>query len=140
MNVRRLAVGLMTAVLVWTAPAAGNAGPGTARDTAATPGCADRAGSFARAMAMAVACGSPVVVDQSMTEVSRVVARPDGRLRFESAVLPQWTRRPDGSWADVDLRLRRAPDGSWRPAASVADVRFSSGGSGPLVTLVRDGR
>ncbi|MCI4061493.1 hypothetical protein MRQ36_02430 [Micromonospora sp. R77] len=39
----------------------------------------------------------------------------------------------------MDLSLVRGGDGLWRPAVSVADVRFSSGGSGPMVTLVRQG-
>lgn len=70
------------------------------------------------------------------TEYTQVFAEPDGRLTYESAVLPQRVRRSDGSWADVDLSLVRAGDGTVRPRASVADVRFSSGGGGPLVTLV----
>jgi hypothetical protein len=36
----------------------------------------------------------------------------------------------------VDLTLERAGDGTVRPQASAADVRFSAGGKGPLVTLV----
>jgi hypothetical protein len=88
----------------------------------------------------AKACGGAVEVSAARTEFTRVTARSSGELVLESAVVPQWTRRPDGSWADVDLTLKRASDGSLRPQASVADVRFSSGGQEPLVTLVRDGK
>ncbi|MGW4500462.1 LamG domain-containing protein [Micromonospora sp. NPDC004336] len=66
-------------------------------------------------------------------------ANPAGGFTAESAVLPQRVKRSDGSWADVDLSLRRVP-GGWRPAASVADVRFSDGGAGAAVTLVRRGK
>ncbi|GIH00365.1 hypothetical protein Pma05_69370 [Plantactinospora mayteni] len=68
-----------------------------------------------------------------------MVAQPDGRLRLESGVVPQRTRKA-GRWADVDLGLVREADGLLRPGASVADVAFSGGGSGPLVVLARDGQ
>ena len=54
-------------------------------------------------------------------------------------MVPQRARQGAG-WADVDLSLRSAADGRLRPAVSVADVAFSGGGSGPLVTLTRAGR
>lgn len=80
-----------------------------------------------------------MVVDSSRNEFSQVVAQPDGHLRFESAVVPQRARR-GGGWADVDLSLSPGADGRLRPAVSVADVTFSSGGSGPLITLTRQGQ
>ncbi|GAB1644301.1 LamG-like jellyroll fold domain-containing protein [Krasilnikovia sp. MM14-A1259] len=88
---------------------------------------------------MAASCDEPVVVDGSRTEYAQVVAQPDGRMRFEAGVVPQRARKA-GRWADVKLALERGGDGLWRPAASVADMAFSNGGSGPLVTLKRDGR
>jgi len=72
------------------------------------------------------------------TERSQFFAEPDGRLTYESAVLPQRVRRASGEWADVDLTLERTDGGAVTPKASAADVRFSSGGKGPLVTLVED--
>ncbi|MEO3819625.1 LamG-like jellyroll fold domain-containing protein [Plantactinospora sp. B24E8] len=78
-------------------------------------------------------------MDGSRTEFAQVVAQPDGRLQFESAVVPQRTRTASG-WTDVDLGLVRGGDGLWRPAASVAEVAFSGGGAGPLVTLSNGGR
>ncbi|MEH0975061.1 LamG-like jellyroll fold domain-containing protein [Micromonospora sp. CPCC 205546] len=68
------------------------------------------------------------------------MAQPDGRLSFESAVVPQRARQDDGSWADVDLTLQAGADGLVAPAVSVADVAFSGGGTGPLVTLRRSGK
>jgi hypothetical protein len=115
------------------------AGPGVEPAPAAPQSCAKAAATEAAAVALATSCGAPVVVDASRTEFAQVVAQPDGRFRFESAVVPQRARTPRG-WAEVDLGLVRGGDGRWRPAVSVADVAFSGGGTGPLVTLVRGGR
>ncbi|SCF38203.1 LamG domain-containing protein [Micromonospora mirobrigensis] len=91
------------------------------------------------AAAQARRSGLRVEVASARTELTQVFANPSGGFTAESAVLPQRVRRADGSWADVDLSLRPI-DGTLRPAASVADVRFSAGGRGAAVTLVRDGR
>jgi hypothetical protein len=102
--------------------------------------CTDVAKSEKDALATAAACAQPVVVGGSQSEYAQVVAQPDGRLTFESAVVPQRTRRADGSWAPVDLRLRAGADRLLRPTASVADVAFSAGGDTPLVSLNRGGK
>ncbi|MGW0433684.1 LamG-like jellyroll fold domain-containing protein [Micromonospora sp. NPDC003197] len=125
-------VAAVVATGVGVAPARGSA-------AAVTAACAGVAGSETEASALAVSCEEPVVVDDSRTEFAQVVAQPDGRLRFEAAVVPQRTRKA-GNWADVDLGLTQGPDGLWRPLVSVADVAFSSGGTGPLVTFHRGGR
>ncbi|MEV0902629.1 LamG-like jellyroll fold domain-containing protein [Actinoplanes sp. NPDC049802] len=78
-------------------------------------------------------------MNSSRTEFSQVTAQPDGRLRFESSVVPERARR-GAEWAEIDLELRPGNDGRLRPAVSVADVAFSAGGSGPLATLTRAGR
>ncbi|MFU8854671.1 LamG domain-containing protein [Micromonospora sp. SL1-18] len=106
----------------------------------AAPACTGEALSEAQALAAAAGCGQPVAVGASRSEYVQVVAQPDGRLSFESAVVPQRARRSDGSWADVDLKLRSGGDGLLRPAVSVADVAFSGGGSSPLVSLRRAGQ
>ncbi|MFI7650344.1 LamG-like jellyroll fold domain-containing protein [Micromonospora sp. NPDC049460] len=106
----------------------------------AAPSCDTAAVSEAQALAAAAACNIPVAVDSSRSEYTQVVAQPDGRLSLESAVVPQRARQADGSWADVDLTLQPGGDGLVRPASSVADVAFSSGGIAPLVTLRRSGK
>ena len=106
---------------------------------AAAPECAEVASTEVEASALATSCGQPVVVDSSRTEFAEVTALPDGRMQFTSAVVPQRTRKAN-RWADIDLDLARSEDGRWRPAVSVADVAFSGGGNGPLVTLTRAGR
>ena len=105
----------------------------------AVAACGDVADTESAATQLAVSCGRAVAVESSRTEFSQVVAQPDGQLRFEASVLPERARRGAG-WADVDLALSRGADGQLRPAVSVADVAFSAGGSGPLVTLTRAGR
>lgn len=102
--------------------------------------CVDQATSEVEALAIAAACDRAVVVGASVSELAQVTAQPDGRLMFESAVVPQRARRADGRWADVDLNLIKGTDGLYRPTTSVADVAFSVGGSGPLVTLQRGGK
>ncbi|NYF57243.1 LamG domain-containing protein [Micromonospora purpureochromogenes] len=109
----------------------------TAAAAQAGPSCDQAKASEREAISTAVACDRPVPVESSRTEYVQVVAQPDGRLRFESAVEPQRTRRADGSWVDVDLTLRAGPDGLLRPAASAADVAFSGGGDAPMVSLKR---
>ncbi|MFI0797152.1 LamG domain-containing protein [Micromonospora rubida] len=102
-------------------------GPLAARDAAA-------------ASRLAEETGQRVEVAAGRSELTQVFALPDGGFQQESAVVPQRARRADGSWAPLDLSLTRGGDELWRPAVSVADVRFSAGGSGPMVTLVRQGK
>ncbi|WP_176308591.1 LamG domain-containing protein [Micromonospora sp. NBS 11-29] len=94
----------------------------------------------AAASRLAGQTGQRVEVAAGRSELTQVFALPDGGFEQESAVVPQRARRADGSWAPVDLSLARGGDGLWRPVVSVADVRFSAGGSGPMVTLVRQGK
>ncbi|MFG2055216.1 LamG domain-containing protein [Micromonospora sp. NPDC048930] len=93
----------------------------------------------ASAAAQAKRSGQRVEVASARTELTQVFANPSGGFTAESAVVPQRVRRADGSWADIDLSLRPAA-GVLRPVAAVADVRFSAGGKGPAVTLVRQGK
>ncbi|SIQ84759.1 Concanavalin A-like lectin/glucanases superfamily protein [Micromonospora avicenniae] len=53
--------------------------------------------------------------------------------RLESSVVPQRVHRRDGSWADIDTNLH-SQGGGFAPVASTADLTFSGGGNGPLVT------
>ncbi|ONI93010.1 hypothetical protein ALI22I_00650 [Saccharothrix sp. ALI-22-I] len=86
------------------------------------------------AMSAARAQRVPVEDLSARTEVSRVFANPTGTWTMESYATPRWVRR-DGTWVDIDTTLVRRGDGSPAPRASAADVRFSAGGTGPMVTL-----
>ncbi|HET9517563.1 MAG TPA: LamG domain-containing protein, partial [Actinoplanes sp.] len=90
----------------------------------------------AEAARMAAQAGERVEVLSERTELSQVFAKPDGGLTVEAGVVPERVQRPDGSWADLDLRLS-VQNGVVRPAVSATDIEFSNGGSGPLVTLRR---
>ncbi|WP_230858852.1 hypothetical protein [Actinoplanes aureus] len=113
-----------------------------ARPADAGPACVSVADGEARAVTMAAACRRAVVVAGSRTELTQVVAQPDGRMRFESAVVPQRARTRDGGWADVDLRLACGADGRLRPAAAadpaVRTTRLTVGG-GVDLSQRRDG-
>lgn len=96
------------------------------------------AGDAVMAMNAARAHRVPVEDLSARTERSRVFANPTGTWTMESYATPRWVRR-DGSWVDVDTTLVRRGDGSPAPEASAADVRFSAGGTGPMVTLNQAG-
>jgi len=67
-----------------------------------------------------------------------VYVEPSGLRTIETAIAPQRARRRDGAWGPIDTALQRVGD-VLVPVATAADVRFSAGGAGPFVTLIRDG-
>ncbi|MDG4802353.1 LamG domain-containing protein [Micromonospora sp. WMMD980] len=87
-------------------------------------------------MAQAGKLKAPVEVTSLKTEDSRVLATPRGTLVLESYAEPQWTRGRDGGpWRKIDTRLERRADGSVAPVATLTDVTFTSGGSGPTIRM-----
>ncbi|GAB4053716.1 hypothetical protein GCM10028775_40550 [Catellatospora paridis] len=112
----------------------------SAPSIAAPPACAGVAESEQAARDLAAACRQSVVIGSSRSEYGQVTVHADGTRTLEVAAVPQRVRQADGSWSDIDLGLARGADGSWRPKVSAADVAFSAGGSGPLVTLTRGGK
>ncbi|MFV2111360.1 hypothetical protein ACFHW0_03335 [Micromonospora sp. LOL_025] len=82
---------------------------------------------------LAAACGRPVEVLSERTEYAQVTVAPDGVRKLVAAVAPQRVRRADGSWAAIDPSLRQRGD-KLVPSATLADVSFSTGGTGPLVS------
>lgn len=133
---RRLAHVVLAGVLAAVAAVT----PGSASQ-ASTPAaeCSQAAPTEDAAVQMALRCGTEVVVDSSRNEYTQVVAAVSGTLRLESAVVPVRARTADGSWKAVDLDLHVGTDGLIRPKVSASDVRFSAGGTGPLVSLVGEG-
>jgi hypothetical protein len=87
-----------------------------------------------KAVAAAVASGRSVEVAGSRAEDARTIATPQGRLVYESYSVPRWTNRVGGVWRQIDTGLRIAGDGTVAPIATLADVRFSAGGSAPMAT------
>ncbi|WP_191971244.1 LamG domain-containing protein [Micromonospora aurantiaca (nom. illeg.)] len=87
------------------------------------------------ALAQARKLNMSVEVTSLKSESSRVLATPDGSLRLESYAEPQWTRTRGGPWRKIDTRLERRADGSLAPVATLADVSFTAGGSGPAIRM-----
>jgi len=74
------------------------------------------------------------------SETAQVFANPDGSRTMQLSATPQRVHRADGSWVGADPTLRRNADGTWSAVAATVDVRFSGGGGGAMVTVVRGGR
>ncbi|GIJ80109.1 Concanavalin A-like lectin/glucanases superfamily protein [Micromonospora phaseoli] len=87
----------------------------------------------AAAAALAAECGVSVEALSERTEFEQVVVEPSGSQTLTVAAVPQRVKRTDGSWAAIDPTLS-VVGGAVVPAATLADVRFSVGGSGPLAT------
>jgi hypothetical protein len=127
---RRPLVGLVVASLVVAPSLFAPLVPAASADAVAAPSCASEAADEVAASALAAACGRRVEVGSARSYFTTVFAEPDGRLVLESAVVPQRTRRADGSWTPVDLTLARGSDGLVRPAASV--LRWRSRPAAPV--------
>ncbi|KPI32153.1 Curculin domain protein (mannose-binding) lectin [Actinobacteria bacterium OV320] len=92
-----------------------------------------------KALADAQASGQPVEVESARTESSDTWAQPNGSFsvkRYGSAVRV-WR---NGAWVGADPTLAFATDGAVVPKAAAVSVRFSGGGTGPMLTGNRDGR
>lgn len=100
--------------------------------------CADTASSERAAAQIAKACNRLVEVESATSERARVVALPSGMLEWQEFAVPVRVRRDDG-WVPVDASLHVLSDGRVGPRASTVDVRFSRGGSDPLVTMSAGG-
>ncbi|QOC91598.1 hypothetical protein [Micromonospora craniellae] len=92
----------------------------------------------AAAAVVAAECGVSVEAVSERTEFEQVVVDPSGTQTLTVAAVPQRVRRADGSWAAIDPTLS-VSGGAVVPAATLTDVRFSVGGSGPLATWRRGG-
>lgn len=112
----------------------GTAGP--ARSVLTTTFATQRAAvqaALSAASAAAVSSGVPVVVDALTTPTQQTSALPDGQIQLDVSSLPVRVEQ-NGTWVPVDTTL--VSDGEWLvPAASVAPVRFSVGGSDQLAQV-----
>ncbi|WP_405987929.1 RHS repeat-associated core domain-containing protein [Streptomyces sp. NBC_00986] len=86
------------------------------------------------ASAKARESGKAVEVASETTATSLTSAKPDGSFTKSVSPLPVRVKQPDGSWAGVDANLEKT-DGGWAPKVSASALKFSDGGSDPLVTL-----
>ncbi|WP_406422293.1 FG-GAP-like repeat-containing protein [Streptomyces sp. NBC_00873] len=91
------------------------------------------------ALEQAKATGAPYELTSVRTESTDTWALPDGTWSVKRYNTPVRLLR-DGAWIPTDANLVFATNGTVIPKASSVDVTFSGGGSGPLLTGVKDGR
>jgi hypothetical protein len=77
--------------------------------------------------------GTPIEVAGERAESSQTFARPDGTFTMRQSATPRRVRRSTG-WVPVDTTLERGAD-AVTPVATTLDMRFSAGGTGPLLSF-----
>ncbi|PBC71061.1 VCBS repeat protein [Streptomyces sp. TLI_235] len=92
-----------------------------------------------QALKDAKAGGAPVEVTAARTELSDTWAKPDGTFTVRRYGSPVRIWR-GAAWVPTDPALEFAADGTVRPKAASVSVTFSGGGTGPLLSGVKDGR
>ncbi|WP_405531182.1 FG-GAP-like repeat-containing protein [Streptomyces avidinii] len=95
------------------------------------------AGDFA--LAKAKETGQPYELTSARTETSDTWALPTGKWSVKRHGTTVRIRRA-GGWVATDPALQFAADGKVKPKASAVAIAFSGGGTGPLLTGVKDGR
>ncbi|WP_437087333.1 FG-GAP-like repeat-containing protein [Streptomyces sp. enrichment culture] len=91
------------------------------------------------ALAKAKETGQPYELVAARTETSDTWALPTGKWSVKRHGTTVRVRRA-GGWVATDPALEFAPDGKVRPKASAVSIAFSGGGTGPLLTGVKNGR
>ncbi|MFI8370978.1 FG-GAP-like repeat-containing protein [Streptomyces sp. NPDC085466] len=91
------------------------------------------------ALREAAATGQPHEVVSRRTESSETWAQPGGGFKVTEHGAPVRLWR-DGGWLDADPTLQFATDGSVVTKATDIAVRFSGGGTAPLIEGSKDGR
>ncbi|MEV6582272.1 FG-GAP-like repeat-containing protein [Streptomyces sp. NPDC051582] len=92
-----------------------------------------------QALALAASTGQPAEVVSARTELSDEWANVDGTFSVKRYGSPVRLFRA-GGWVETDPTLVFASDGSVVPKAATVAVTFSGGGTGPLLSGVKDGR
>ncbi|GAA4235353.1 LamG domain-containing protein [Actinomadura meridiana] len=90
-------------------------------------------------MAKARRTKKPVPVPALTTETTDVTAKPGGRLVATIHNKPVRTR-VGGKWKPIDPSLRKLADGSVAPRVVTSNLRFSGGGTRPLVRMSSAGK
>ncbi|MFG2571650.1 FG-GAP-like repeat-containing protein [Streptomyces sp. NPDC048481] len=92
-----------------------------------------------KALQDARASNQPVELISARTEASDTWALPDGSfsVKRHGTVVRLWR---GGAWVAADPTLAFAADGSVQPKATSVSVKFSGGGTGPMLTGIKDGR
>ncbi|GAB3898759.1 hypothetical protein GCM10029964_083740 [Kibdelosporangium lantanae] len=82
----------------------------------------------------AEASGQRVEITSKTTTQNQVFANPDGSQTLEAHAMPVRANTGHG-WQPIDTTLAVQPDGAASPAVTTVPVRFSGGGTAPLVEL-----
>ncbi|MFI9549904.1 FG-GAP-like repeat-containing protein [Streptomyces sp. NPDC052016] len=91
------------------------------------------------ALEQAAASGQPYELVSARSESTDTWAQPDGSWSVKRYGTPVRLFR-GGAWVPTDPNLVFAADGNVVPKATTVNVTFSGGGTGPLLTGVKDGR
>ncbi|MFB6837233.1 FG-GAP-like repeat-containing protein [Streptomyces sp. NPDC056361] len=118
--------------------------PGTASAAVAVAASSDPVADGSKseeeyALEQAAATGRPYELQSVRTESSDTWALPDGTWSVKRHGTPVRMLRA-GAWVPTDPTLVFTADGSVTPKASSVAVTFSGGGTGPLLSGVKDGR
>jgi hypothetical protein len=108
------------------------------RERRQAPACLAESPDEASALLAAKACGGDVPIAAQTSEYDQGVAEPAGTVRWEHRYRPVRVKR-DAGWTPVDTTLVVGADGFVRPVAAAADLVFSGGGSGAMVSIAEDG-
>ncbi|MEU9197548.1 FG-GAP-like repeat-containing protein [Streptomyces hundungensis] len=91
------------------------------------------------ALEQAKSTGQPYELTSARTEASDTWAYPDGTWSVKRYGAPVRMLR-EGAWIATDPNLAFQTDGSVKPRATSTAVTFSGGGTGPMLSGVKDGR
>lgn len=78
--------------------------------------------------------GQPVEVTSLTTETQQVVANPNGTFTATTDTRPVRVKK-NGNWLPIDTTLIANADGTLSPKATLTQVVFSAGGTGPAITM-----
>ncbi|WP_266034973.1 LamG-like jellyroll fold domain-containing protein [Lentzea sp. NEAU-D7] len=92
-----------------------------------------------KALAEAQRTGQATEVPEQLTENTTTLVNPNGTTTLRTHAQPVRVKQ-DGAWKGVDPKLKRTPDGSLVPIAAATGMKFSGGGTTPLVTLAEGGK
>ncbi|WP_330456412.1 DNRLRE domain-containing protein [Streptomyces sp. NBC_00820] len=141
---RRTAVLAAAALTLNITLAAGIAGsavaaPALSRSDAQADGTTGdgTAGDAASALSEASDTGEPVHITGLDDEFSTTYANPDGTLTTQLSEGQQRIAHADGTYAPVDLTLRRVGKHGWMPRNSPVPVVISGGGSRTAATMTK---
>ena len=79
-------------------------------------------------------CGGKVRIAELTNEYDEAWMSPSGAVEWNHRYRPVRVQR-DNKWTPVDTTLRVDSDGTVRPKATVVDLKFSGGGSAPMVAV-----